>query len=117
MRFIHTVDVHIDSPLVGLRGYQDAPAEQRRNATRDAFTELVTIAIAEQVDFMVIAGGSQLGAGNSGVVNAQERSERLLRNLQSNRPRLRTRVLPPVFAACGQHASTTLGLRCPLAMR
>ena len=56
MRFIHAADVHIDTPLVGLRAYKDAPAEQLRNATRDAFTELVTLAIDEQVDFMVIAG-------------------------------------------------------------
>lgn len=56
MRFIHAADVHIDSPLVGLRAYPDAPAEKLRNATRDAFTELVTMAIAEQVDFIVIAG-------------------------------------------------------------
>ena len=56
MRFIHAADVHIDSPLVGLRAYNDAPAEQLRNATRDAFTELVTLAIDEQVDFIVIAG-------------------------------------------------------------
>ncbi len=62
MRFIHAADVHIDSPLLGLRAYQDAPAEQLRNATRDAFTELVTIAIAEQVDFMVIAGDLYDGA-------------------------------------------------------
>ena len=56
MRFIHTADVRIDIPLVGLRAYNNAPAEQLRNATRDAFTELVTLAIDEQVDFIVIAG-------------------------------------------------------------
>ena len=50
MRFIHAADVHIDSPLVGLRAYNDAPAEQLRNAIRDAFTELVTLAIDEQGD-------------------------------------------------------------------
>jgi len=50
VRFIHAADVHIDSPLVGLRAYNDAPAEQLRNATRDAFTELVTLAIDEQGD-------------------------------------------------------------------
>lgn len=56
MRFIHAADIHIDSPLVGLNAYPDAPAERLRNATRDAFTELVTRAIDERVDFMVIAG-------------------------------------------------------------
>lgn len=56
MKFIHTADVHLDSPLVGLSAYPDAPAEQLRSATREAFSRLVDQAIAEDVDFMVIAG-------------------------------------------------------------
>ena len=56
MKFIHTADVHLDSPLTGLSAYPDAPAEQLRSATRQAFSELVTLAIEEAVDFMVIAG-------------------------------------------------------------
>lgn len=56
MRFIHTADIHLDSPLTGLSAYQDAPAALLRTATRDAFENLVAEAIAEKVDFMVIAG-------------------------------------------------------------
>lgn len=56
MRFIHAADIHLDSPLHGLSAYPDAPADMLRNATRDAFTALVTNAIDEKVDFMVIAG-------------------------------------------------------------
>ena len=56
MKFIHTADLHLDSPLRGLSSYADAPAERLRTATRDAFHNLVTQAIDEQVDFMVIAG-------------------------------------------------------------
>ncbi|HZW13378.1 MAG TPA: DNA repair exonuclease [Noviherbaspirillum sp.] len=56
MRFIHTADIHLDSPLSGLSAYPDAPAEMLRSATRDAFTNLVNEAIDQQVDFMVIAG-------------------------------------------------------------
>jgi len=56
VRFIHAADIHLDSPLRGLSAYQDAPAEQLRGATREAFSQLVTTAIEEQVDFMVIAG-------------------------------------------------------------
>lgn len=56
MKFIHAADIHLDSPLNGLSAYPDAPAEQLRSATRDAFTELVDLAIAEEADFMVIAG-------------------------------------------------------------
>jgi len=56
MRFIHAADLHLDSPLRGLSSYADAPVERLRTATRDAFSKLVTHAIDEQVDFMVIAG-------------------------------------------------------------
>lgn len=56
MKFIHTADIHLDSPLRGLSTYPDAPAERLRTATRDAFHNLVSSAIDEQVDFMVIAG-------------------------------------------------------------
>jgi DNA repair exonuclease SbcCD nuclease subunit len=56
VRFIHAADIHLDSPLRGLSAYQDAPAEQLRGATREAFSLLVTTAIDEQVDFMIIAG-------------------------------------------------------------
>jgi exonuclease SbcD len=56
MRFIHAADIHLDSPLTGLAAYPDAPAELLRTATRDAFANLVSVAIEEKIDFMVIAG-------------------------------------------------------------
>ena len=56
MRFIHTADIHLDSPLTGLSAYQDAPTQLLRTATRDAFENLVSEAISETVDFLVIAG-------------------------------------------------------------
>ncbi|PQA81923.1 DNA repair exonuclease [Limnohabitans sp. TS-CS-82] len=56
MKFIHAADLHLDSPLRGLSSYPDAPAERLRTATRDAFSNLVSHALDEQVDFMVIAG-------------------------------------------------------------
>lgn len=56
MKFVHTADIHLDSPLRGLSTYPDAPVERLRTASRDAFHNLVSRAIDEQVDFMVIAG-------------------------------------------------------------
>ena len=56
MKFIHTADIHLDSPLRGLSSYLDASAELLRTTTRDAFQNLVNVAIDEKVDFMVIAG-------------------------------------------------------------
>jgi exonuclease SbcD len=55
-KFIHAADIHLDSPLVGLSEYPDAPANRLRGASREALAELVTRAIDEQVTFMVIAG-------------------------------------------------------------
>lgn len=56
MKFIHAADIHLDSPLTGLSAYDDAPVAMLRTATREAFNNLVSEAIEQQVDFMVIAG-------------------------------------------------------------
>jgi len=55
-KFIHAADTHIDSRLLGLAAYEGAPAERLRGATRDAFANLVTLAIEERADFVIIAG-------------------------------------------------------------
>lgn len=55
-KFIHAADLHIDSPLRGLEAYPGAPVEQLRAATRDAFENLVTLAMEQQVAFVIIAG-------------------------------------------------------------
>lgn len=55
-KFIHAADIHLDSPLQGLSAYENAPVEQLRSATRQAFKDLVNAAISEKVSFMVIAG-------------------------------------------------------------
>lgn len=56
MKFIHAADIHLDSPLTGLASYPGIPVDILRAATRDAFTNLVDIAIEEAVDFVIIAG-------------------------------------------------------------
>ena len=55
-RFLHTADIHLDSPLTGLSGQEGTVAERIRTATREAFDQLVGLAIEEQVAFLVIAG-------------------------------------------------------------
>jgi len=54
--FIHAADLHLDSPLVGLEGYRDAPVEQIRNAARRAFDNLVDLAIKKEAAFVLLAG-------------------------------------------------------------
>ncbi|OIQ82387.1 putative metallophosphoesterase YhaO [mine drainage metagenome] len=75
MRFIHAADLHLDSPLTGLSAYPDAPTELLRTATRDAFDKLVTLAVDEAVDFMVVAGDVYDGSWkdfNTGIYFARQ---------------------------------------------
>ena len=55
-RFIHTADLHLDSPLQGLEYHEGAPVALLRGATRRAFENVVQLALDEAVDFVVIAG-------------------------------------------------------------
>ena len=93
MKFIHTADIHLDSPLTGLSAYDDAPADLLRTATREAFSNLVGEAIDEAVDFMIIAGDLYDGNWkdyNTGVYFAREMG------------RLNTAGIP-VFLVFGNH--------------
>ncbi|MFL6675666.1 MAG: exonuclease SbcCD subunit D [Massilia sp.] len=56
MKFIHAADLHVDSPLRGLDGYEGAPVQRLRGATRLALSALVDLAIERQVDFVILAG-------------------------------------------------------------
>ena len=56
MLFLHTADIHLDSPLTGLPDYPGAPVDEIRNATRQAFRNMTNLAIDRKVDFVVIAG-------------------------------------------------------------
>jgi len=55
-KFIHTADVHLDSPLLGLQKYPGAPYEEIRGATRRALENLVDLAITEGAAFILFAG-------------------------------------------------------------
>ena len=55
-KFIHTADIHLDSPLRGLSHYEGAPEDTIRGATREALKGLVRTAIDEEAAFVVIAG-------------------------------------------------------------
>lgn len=55
-KFIHTADIHLDSPLLSLAKYDGAPVEEFRSATRRAFDNIVDLAIKEAVAFVLISG-------------------------------------------------------------
>ncbi len=55
-KFIHAADIHLDSPMRRLEAYEGAPVDELRGAARRAFDNLVNLAIAEDVSFVLIAG-------------------------------------------------------------
>ena len=55
-RFVHTADLHLDSPLRSLSLRDVALADRVALATREAFANLVQAALEESVDAVMIAG-------------------------------------------------------------
>lgn len=55
-RFVHSADIHLDSPLRGLAGQEGNAVARVRSATREALDMLVGLAVEEKVDFLIIAG-------------------------------------------------------------
>lgn len=53
-RFLHVVDLHLDSPLTGLTRYEGLPVDEVRAATRAAFNNLIDFAIRAVVDFVIV---------------------------------------------------------------
>ena len=55
-RFVHTADVHLDSPLRSLAMRDPEVAELIGSATREAFQGIIDLCIHEDVDALLIAG-------------------------------------------------------------
>ena len=56
MKFLHAADIHLDSPLDGLMDRVDLPGDVIKHCTRRAFEAMITLAIDEDVAFVIIAG-------------------------------------------------------------
>ncbi len=75
MKFIHAADIHLDSPLAGLRARDDLPGDIVHHSTRRAFSRMIDLAREEDVAFVVIAGDLYDGKGkdsNAALFFAQE---------------------------------------------
>lgn len=56
MKFLHAADIHLDSPLAGLARRDTVPFDVTHECTRRAFVNLIDLAIAKEVAFLIIAG-------------------------------------------------------------
>ncbi|QNO27846.1 DNA repair exonuclease [Sphingopyxis sp. OPL5] len=54
--FVHAADLHLDSPLLGLAGKSSDYAARVEAASREAFDNLIKLAIDGQCRFMLLAG-------------------------------------------------------------
>jgi len=109
VRFIHAADLHLDAPFAGV----DASDPRVRSAlvasTFEAFERIVSLAIDEAVDFVVIAGDVY---DNSRSMAAQLRFQQQAQRLDA--------AGIPVFIVQGNHDPAdgwTAGLRLPESVR
>ena len=54
--FVHTADLHLDSPFSGLRQVDGEMAGLLKDATFKAFDQVVDLALGNKVDFLLVAG-------------------------------------------------------------
>ncbi|WP_152394346.1 metallophosphoesterase family protein [Paenibacillus guangzhouensis] len=92
-RFIHAADLHLDSPFRGMSHVPDAIRERLRASTFTAFTNLIDLALREQVDFVVCSGD---------VYDSADRSLRAQLRLQRELQRLAAAHIP-VYIIHGNH--------------
>lgn len=78
-RFLHAADLHLDTPFEGLGRLAPRVAARLRNASLDAFDDLVQVALDYDAAFVVIAGDLYDGAQRG--IRAQLRFARGVRRL------------------------------------
>ena len=55
-RFVHTADLHLDSPFVGLQEVDDHVASELREATFRTFERIIDLCLERRADFLLVAG-------------------------------------------------------------
>ncbi|RMH06416.1 MAG: DNA repair exonuclease [Nitrospirae bacterium] len=92
-RFVHTADLHIDSPFRGLSEVAPSLQSVMQNATFEAFARIVQLCVEKHVDFLIIAGD---------VYDATDRNLRALTRLRQAFEQLADHQIE-VFVCHGNH--------------
>lgn len=56
VKFIHTADLHLDSPFIGMNHLPDSIFQLMKESTFQSFKRAIDVAIKERVDFLLISG-------------------------------------------------------------
>lgn len=93
IRFIHTADLHLDSPFKGITGLPPARLNELRDSTFKAFDRLIDYAVETRPDFLLIVGD---------LYDGEDRSLRAQLKFQIAMERLQEAGIP-VFVSYGNH--------------
>ncbi|ARK24188.1 hypothetical protein SporoP37_05470 [Sporosarcina sp. P37] len=93
IRFLHTADLHLDSPFKGMASAGPAELARLQQSTFAAFDRFIAYAVKEQPDFIVIVGDLYDGEDRS--LRAQIRFQQGMQQLQN--------AGIPVFISYGNH--------------
>lgn len=93
IRFIHTADLHLDSPFKGMTGLPVEALQQLRESTFTAFTNLINYALETKPDFIIIVGD---------IYDGDDRSLRAQLKFQDGMKKLHEADIP-VFISYGNH--------------
>lgn len=96
-QFVHTADLHLDSPFRGLSEVAPTIQPVLREATFQAFENIINLCIDRQVNFLLIAGD---------IHDESDRSLRALTRLRQGFERLAEHRIP-VFVCHGNHDPLT----------
>ncbi|WP_445486568.1 metallophosphoesterase family protein [Niallia sp. 03133] len=80
--FIHCADLHLDSPMTGLRDLPSSIKKRLQESTFTSFANIIDKAISLKVDFVIIAGDIYDGEDRS--IRAQIRFKKELERLQKH---------------------------------
>ncbi|WP_212950891.1 metallophosphoesterase family protein [Siminovitchia terrae] len=80
IRFIHTADLHLDSPFLGLNKLPDKLFSRLQESTFSALERIVDTAIEKSVDFVLFVG--DLFDGEDRSIKAQARLRKQLKRLE-----------------------------------
>ncbi|HEX5564605.1 MAG TPA: DNA repair exonuclease, partial [Sporosarcina sp.] len=93
IRFLHTADLHLDSPFKGMTGLPPARLNELRESTFTAFNRFIDYAVETSPDFILIVGD---------LYDGEDRSLRAQRKFQEGMERLHAAGIP-VYLTYGNH--------------
>lgn len=93
IKFIHTADLHLDTPFTGLSEWNEDLADRLKDATFSSFQNIIDLAIRENIDFLVISGD---------IFDSEDQSLSAQRKFISELKRLSNQNISTYFI-CGNH--------------